>query len=131
MNRTALAIGLILAGTTAIAATTATAQGYRNSGTVVDVRQDNQKHRIATGIRNGDIDRREARRLIEQQRAIASFERRAKSDGRIDARERAILNEMQNKASRTIARMRHNDRNRFTSYDRPGPRRTWTRRFWW
>jgi len=117
MNRTLIAIGLIAAG-----ATSASAQGWWGSvsGREVDARQDRQQYRIEQGIRDGSLTRREAHALIEEQRQIADYERRAKADGYLDARERATLRSMQDNASRHIAAERHDTE----------VRRPWYRRWW-
>lgn len=117
MNRTLIAIGLIAAG-----ATSASAQGWwgGTSGREVDARQSNQQQRIERGLRDGSITRYEAHGLIEEQRRIADYERRAKADGHLDARERATLKSMQDNASQHIYAERHD-----AEFRRP-----WYRRWW-
>ena len=117
MNRTLIAIGLIAAG-----ATSASAQGWwgGTSGREVDARQGNQQQRIERGVRDGSITRYEAHGLVEEQRRIAEYERRAKADGRLDPREQTTLRQMQDNASRHIAAERHDNE----------ARRPWYRRWW-
>lgn len=117
MNRTVIAIGLIAAG-----ATSASAQGWwgSTSGREIDTRQANQQQRIEQGVRNGSITRNETRGLVEEQRRIADYERSAKADGRLDARERATLKGMQDNADRHISAERHDSE----------VRRPWYRRWW-
>ncbi len=80
------------------------AQAYA-AGT--DWRQGNQKARIADGVESGELTARESVRLAKQQRHIARTENRYKSDGHYSAKERAIVHHKQNRASRNIARQKH------------------------
>jgi hypothetical protein len=118
MNRTLIAVGaaaLVIAGAGA-----ANAQGYRY-GSGVDARQDRQSARIAAGIRNGSLTRREGAALRAEQSRIAAFERRARADGHLSMYERARMRMMQNQASRHIMAERHDAQTR----------RPWWRRTWW
>ncbi len=72
-----------------------------------DVRQGNQRARIVDGVASGELTARETVRLTTQQRHIARTENRFKADGAYTARERAIVHHKQNKASRNIARQKH------------------------
>ena len=66
--------------------------------------------RIEHGIRNGQITRREAFRLREQQERIERMEARARADGVVTERERARIEFAQNELSRNIRFEKHNDR---------------------
>lgn len=106
MNRTVLVLGLILAGATSVSAESWWG-GNSNAGREVDARQSNQQRQIQQGVRNGSVTRSEAAELAAEQRRIAEYERRAKADGRLDPREQASLNHMQNSASRNIYQESH------------------------
>jgi hypothetical protein len=86
--------------------------GYRRGS--VNRREHFQRERIRDGIRSGQLTRREAGRLINQQRRIEAFERRARQDdGRLDRHERRRLNQMLDRSSRSISREKNDGHNRF------------------
>ncbi len=98
----AAAVALLLAGTAhaqAPAGPAATPQ--------VDARQARQQARIAEGVADGSLTHREARHLQQQQRHIRHAERAAKADGVVTAHERRRLMALQDHASRSIHRQRH------------------------
>jgi uncharacterized membrane protein YebE (DUF533 family) len=74
----------------------------------IDQRQENQERRIEQGEASGALTNREANRLEHQQMRIEHQEAAAKADGVVTAGERARLTHQQNKASRNIARKKHN-----------------------
>ncbi|MCQ8117276.1 hypothetical protein [Methylomonas rosea] len=74
----------------------------------IDHRQENQERRIEQGEASGALTNREANRLEHQQMRIERQEDAAKADGVVTAGERARLTHQQNKASRNIARKKHN-----------------------
>jgi opacity protein-like surface antigen len=74
---------------------------------VIDERQANQEQRIDQGIASGQLNEREANRLNKQQEHINKMEDRAKSDGVMTKRERARIGAAQDRASRHIAREKH------------------------
>jgi len=74
---------------------------------VIDQRQTNQEERIDQGIASGQLNEREANRLNKQQEHVNNMEDRAKSDGVMTKRERARIGAAQNRASRHIAREKH------------------------
>lgn len=78
----------------------------------VDSRQARQHDRIHEGRADGTLTRGETRQLRRDQKEISRLERRFGHDGRIDKRERRILNDAQDRASRRIYRAKHNDFNR-------------------
>lgn len=77
-----------------------------------DGRQHLQRERIREGRRNGDLTRREARKLRREQRHIQRMERRAQRDGQVGPREKRKLDRAQDRASRNIFRKKHNRRSR-------------------
>jgi opacity protein-like surface antigen len=74
---------------------------------VIDQRQTNQEQRIDQGIASGQLNEREANRLNKQQEHVNKMEDRAKSDGVMTKKERARIGAAQNRASRHIAREKH------------------------
>lgn len=74
---------------------------------VVDQRQANQEKRIDQGIASGQLNQREANRLDREQNRIDRMENRAKADGVVTDKERARIGAAQNRASRHIAREKH------------------------
>ena len=74
---------------------------------VIDQRQANQEKRIDQGIASGQLTEREANRLNKQQKHINKMEDHAKSDGVVTKKERARIHAAQDRASRNIARQKH------------------------
>ena len=74
---------------------------------VIDQRQTNQEQRIDQGIASGQLNEREANRLNKQQEHVNKMEARAKSDGVMTKKERARIGAAQTRASRHIAREKH------------------------
>ncbi|HUI09193.1 MAG TPA: hypothetical protein VL221_02635 [Bacteroidota bacterium] len=73
-------------------------------------RQLKQQARIEQGVKSGELTARETKHLELQQAKIQADKRKAKSDGVVTPAERAKLAREQNRASRTIYRLKHNDR---------------------
>lgn len=73
----------------------------------IDQRQANQERRIDEGIASGQLNQREAARLDKQQDHIDNMENKAKSDGVMTKKERARLHAAQDRASKNIARQKH------------------------
>lgn len=74
---------------------------------VIDQRQANQEQRIDQGAASGQLNEREANRLNKQQEHVNNMEDRAKSDGIMTKKERARIGAAQDRASRHIAREKH------------------------
>ncbi len=79
---------------------------------VVDQRQANQEKRIDQGIASGQLNQREANRLNNQQEHINKMEDKAKSDGVVTKKERTKIAKSQDRASRRIARQKHDAQQR-------------------
>jgi hypothetical protein len=77
----------------------------------VSKRQVNQTKRIKQGVHSGELTRGETAALKSQQRSINRTKRRAKADGNVTKKERAIIHTRQNRANKNIARKKHNGRN--------------------
>ena len=85
-----------------------TGMAYAEAETpVIDQRQANQEQRMDKGIASGQLNEREASRLSTQQEHINKMEDRAKSDGVMTKKERARIGAAQNRASRHVAREKH------------------------
>ena len=72
-----------------------------------DQRQANQEQRIDKGIASGQLTGREANRLNNQQEHINKIEDNVKSDGVVTKKERKKVHAAQDRASRKIARQKH------------------------
>ncbi|MBW8328926.1 MAG: hypothetical protein K0M48_07195 [Thiobacillus sp.] len=80
----------------------------RAYGQQINARQDRQMERIQSGMRSGQITRREFRELMQEQRTIHAMEQHFRADGRIDAREFRRLDRALDVAGRAI-RIEKND----------------------
>lgn len=98
---------LLTIATLALTATLAAACG---STPRADAREWRQHERIQQGVRSGELTRPEAMRLRADQRHVRRVERRTKADGNVTPAERARLQNMQNRESARIYRLKHNDR---------------------
>jgi len=78
----------------------------------VDRREHRQQRRIRQGVKSGELNRREARRLEAQQARTRRMEHRAKADGTVTRRERARLQHRENRTSRRIYRQKHDNQKR-------------------
>jgi len=74
---------------------------------VIDEPQMNQERRIDRGVESGQLNKREANRLNNQQEPINRMKNKAKSDGVMTKNERARISEAQDHASRHIASQKH------------------------
>lgn len=86
--------------------------GIASAGSICDPRVDRrelrQERRIERGVASGRLTPWEARVLKKEQARIRLMEARMKSDGHLTFRERQILNQRLNVASRDIWRLNHN-----------------------
>jgi hypothetical protein len=78
----------------------------------INQRKAEQQHRIAQGVRSGELTPRETARLERREGSINREEHamRRADDGRLTRRDRQILNRRQNRVSRSIYRDKHNNR---------------------
>jgi len=98
--------GLILAGVMAVSAAGVGAA-------TVDQRERAQQLRIREGVRSGQLTRAEAARLEAEQAAIRAEEwRYRRSGGGLSPRERADLQRDLSRASRDVARQKHDGQHR-------------------
>jgi hypothetical protein len=79
---------------------------------VVDAREHNQKERIKDGVQSGELTKVEAHKLRKEQRGVKKAEARAKADGEVTPAERAKLDRKQDRASKHIAKQKHDKQDR-------------------
>ena len=79
-------------------------------------RQNNQKNRIYQGARKGEITKRAFTHLARQQRSVNKYRNHALRDGNLSRKEGRRLNQLQDRASGSIYRDRHNGYNRHRHY---------------
>ena len=77
---------------------------------VVDQRARNQQARIRQGVKSGELTPAETRRLERQEGKIKADEMVAKSDGKVTKAERKKLSREQNRESKRIYRLKHNNK---------------------
>ena len=70
-------------------------------------RQGTQAARIEAGVKDGSLTKGEAGKMIRRQKQIGDMAKEAASDGKVTAREKVGLERAQDRASRGIARERH------------------------
>ena len=99
---TVMVLTLAFAGLSAVAAS-----AHPNSSNL-DPREVWQQQRIHAGQRNGQLTRREMKRLRAAQRHIQRMEIRGRADGRLDPRERACIQKALDRQNTRIRRMRQN-----------------------
>jgi polyhydroxyalkanoate synthesis regulator phasin len=98
----------ILAAVGAAASMAASAQHFAPAATPeIDARQAQQEARIERGVARGEINRHEARTLMQGQREIARAEARAKADGHVTRIELRQLTAMLDQADVQIRQARH------------------------
>ena len=74
----------------------------------VNAREQNQKQRIARGLKNGNLTAKETAKLLNQQVQIRKAEHKAKKDGTVTFKERVRLHREINQSSRNIRRKKNN-----------------------
>lgn len=88
------------------------AQAQSTATPQVTKRQVKQQKRINKGVKSGELTRRETVSLQRQQKRIRGNKISAKSDGKVTTLERSRIHAQQNRASRNVARKKHNNRSR-------------------
>lgn len=76
---------------------------------VVKERQKNQQVRIAQGVKSGELNPEETKRLEAREAKIQHDKVKAKSDGVVTHHERKKIKREQNRTSRAIKRQKHDD----------------------
>ena len=98
-SRNIVAVLALAAAIPAFAQTTSTPR--------IDQRQANQERRIEQGEKSGALNQREAARLEKGQAHVQNMENKATADGKVTAKERARINQAQNKQSKRIYKQKH------------------------
>jgi hypothetical protein len=78
----------------------------------INRRQGAQHSRIRQGIKSGELTQGEAARTRAEQRRVRRMEAKAKADGQVTGEEQAKISHEQNKASKQIYRLKHNQNSR-------------------
>lgn len=78
----------------------------------INQRKADQQHRIAQGVRSGQLTPHETAHLEHQERGINREERamRAQNNGHLTRQDKRVINRQQNAESRRIYRDKHNAR---------------------
>ena len=106
-----------------LASATAFAQAAANPAATpgIDKRQEMQEKRIDQGQASGQLTPRESRKLDHQQARINRAESTAKADGTVTRAERKRLHKLQNHASHSIKRQKHDRQHRAGAMPPSGP----------
>lgn len=103
--------------TFAVAAVLAAVSVPALAGTpVLDARQQNQRERIAQGVRSGELTVPETRRLVRGEVRLHRHERVAKRDGVVTQAERGSLDRHADRMSARIWRQKHDPQSRPTRW---------------
>ncbi|MBI4852352.1 MAG: hypothetical protein HY819_11200 [Acidobacteria bacterium] len=70
-------------------------------------RQKNQQERIADGVKDGELTKKEAAKLEAREAKIQQDKKEAKADGKVTKKEKAKLDREQDRASRKIYKQKH------------------------
>ncbi len=79
-------------------------------------REKHQENRISHGVQNGELTKRETRKLKHGQNKVDKYQDKAQEDGELSRKEKARLEKMQDKQSRVIYRQKHDGQSR---HDKP------------
>lgn len=90
--------------------------GYGHNGGRIFDRMERQQARIEHGIENGELTRKEVKKLKKQQRRIRHLAREFRDDGRLSKKERRILHNKLDKASSRIREFKHNEDVRYREH---------------
>jgi hypothetical protein len=101
MKATVLAAAILLGALFS----TADAQTVRQKGK-------NERHRIAQGVKSGELTKTEAKNLANGQKEIHQDVKEAKADGVVTKEEKKEIKQDQRQQSRKIYRKKHNNRER-------------------
>jgi uncharacterized membrane protein YebE (DUF533 family) len=85
----------------------------QNKMPVVKKRQKHQMHRIAQGVKSGELTRKEAKELIQKEKEIQQMKKEAKSDGVVTKEERKEIHKELNQQSKEIYKQKHDAQRRF------------------
>jgi hypothetical protein len=109
MKLSLFGVGLLALSSTIGFCQTAPVSAPRHAATI-NQRREFQQHRIAQGVRSGQLTARETNRLERREASIGRTERnmRAADRGHLTRADRVSLNHRLNRTSRAIYRDKHN-----------------------
>ena len=99
---------LIMVGSLSLIVGIGPAKVWAEEGTIVK-RELNQQHRIGEGVKSGQLTAKETGRLEKGERKIEKNREKAWSDGNLSPAEKARLEHEENRESRKIYNLKHND----------------------
>ena len=82
------------------------------SNLTAQTQNSNQRKHIRQGIKSGELTKSETAVLVHQQKDIRTAKHQARADGKVTWDERKDINKDERKASKRIARKKHNKRDR-------------------
>ena len=85
---------------------------------IIEDRIQTQRLRIRQGILNGELTHYEAKFLKSEQRQIRRIKKISWFDGRLTYSKRRHIEGLQNRASRHIYRLKHNDARRYRHHEK-------------
>ena len=106
MKKTLMLIGVMVSF---VAVSVAASAGPRGK---IRRTQRRQVVRIADGVKSGELNKPEARRLVRQQARIGKMRKKAAEDGKLTLGEAARIRHQQKKANRRIYRQKHDGQKR-------------------
>lgn len=84
-------------------------------------REGRQQARIAEGVKSGELNRKEARRLRHGQQRVDHAQNKAAADGVVTDQEKLKLEKMQDVQSKRIYRQKHDEQKRDSATVEPAP----------
>ena len=103
MNRKNIALLLLMSFVSSV--------GFARTNTPrIDQRQQNQERRIDQGVQSGQLTEKEQKNLEKDQANIEAKKDAAKADGVVTRQERRQIRHAENRESRKIYRLKHNNR---------------------
>lgn len=86
--------------------------GINNANAQVKQQVKQQNHRIKTGVKSGELTKKEAKSLAGDRKEIHQDVKLAKADGNVSKEEKKILKKEMKSNSREIYRKKHNKKER-------------------
>ncbi|RYD58787.1 MAG: hypothetical protein EOP56_04155 [Sphingobacteriales bacterium] len=96
----------------------AVAEAQPHSRRNINRAQQDQRHRIQHGVRNGSLTKREAMQLRNDQSRIRHYKQMAMADGRMSRKERMFIRKQQKHMGRNIYAQKHDRQFRGKGYGR-------------
>lgn len=83
-------------------------------------RESRQEKRIATGAKSGELTRHETKKLVRGQKKVDAYQNKASADGEVSIKEKAHLENMQDRQSKKIYHQKHDEQVRRGQAGNPG-----------